>query len=465
MKVARPIVRSETMPPVREQFELFTLLDRADFGAFQALTMGLCALVAMLDGYDTQAIGFVAPLIIRAWGMPSIWFGPIFAIGTVGALVGGIVCGYLSDRYGRQRTILIAMLVMAAGAGLCATAHSITELSLYRILTGLGAGGAMPSVAALTTEYAPKRNRAAAITATFCGFPLGAVIGGMLSAHLMPNYGWQAVFLIGAALPVLLVSVLLFFLPESIGWLAVAGRRSDIARLLARMELESNWNGLIRVQVKSSSRASIGALFDPRKRWGTLLLWSVSFLSMLFAYLIVNWLPTIVVSSGATVSKGALAVAALNMSGIVGSLSVGRLMDRFGSVKVVGPAYMIGACLIFLLGISGSFATLPFFISAASGLFCLGGYQGTLAISAQFYDLEYRSTGIAWSLGAGRLGAIVGPVLGGFLINDGGNDQLLIFTLAGIALCAGLGTVGLGLHLGHREDRTAPFAVLTSEGL
>ena len=204
---------SGASPP---RIDVSAIIDRSRLSPLQRLAILLCAMVAILDGFDTQAIAFVAPVIARELGIESAVFGPVFGAGLLGLAVGALIFGPAADRFGRKPIIIVSTFVFGAFALLTSLSSSLSGLMLYRFLTGLGLGGAMPNIIALTSEYSPSRKRATLVTLMFCGFPLGAVLGGLVSAHLIAAYGWHAVFYMGGILPLVLLPFLWLGLPESV---------------------------------------------------------------------------------------------------------------------------------------------------------------------------------------------------------------------------------------------------------
>ena len=217
-------------------FDVAALIDKGPLGLYRILIVATCCAVAMIDGFDTQSIAFVAPEIASAWHVPAAQFGPVFAIGLFGGLLGAVILGAVGDRYGRKLVLLPAMALFAIASLATVTADGVTSLLVFRLVTGFGLGGAIPGVIAITSEYAPSRRRATIVTLMFCGFPLGAVLGGAMSARLIPAYGWHAVFYAGGILPLVLLPLVWLFVPESIRFLV--HRRADpaaTARVLRRI--------------------------------------------------------------------------------------------------------------------------------------------------------------------------------------------------------------------------------------
>ncbi|MDB5535059.1 MAG: transporter, partial [Hyphomicrobiales bacterium] len=252
----------------------------------------LCALVALLDGFDTQVIGFVAPLIAREWSADLSAFGIVFGAGLLGFTIGALLLGPLSDKSGRRRVIIGSTMAIGLFALLTPYTESLTSLSILRFLTGLGLGGAMPNIIALTSEYSPPNRRATFVTLMFVGFPLGAVLGGAILAPIMSTHGWHIAFYVGGALPLLLTVLLFFALPES-----EAFER-------ARREPVTN-------QIAAPGRALVLQLFQDHRALGTFLIWIAFFANLLVLYSLINWLPSVLQRSGIPMERAILATAVL----------------------------------------------------------------------------------------------------------------------------------------------------------
>src|SRR5881227_1623985 len=208
-------------------------IDQQPVGGFQIRLLLTCAAVLFLDGFDTQAIGYVAPALAKEWGLSKGALGPVFSAGLFGLMIGALLFGPLADRIGRKKIIILSTLAFGIGALVTAFVNDLNTLLAIRFLTGLGLGGAMPNAVAMTSEFNPRRRRATMVMIMFCGFSVGAALGGLLAAALIPQFGWRSVFIVGGVAPLLLVPVLVFQLPESVRFLALTGRANDrVAELL-----------------------------------------------------------------------------------------------------------------------------------------------------------------------------------------------------------------------------------------
>ncbi|WP_051390020.1 MFS transporter [Bradyrhizobium sp. Ec3.3] len=422
------------------------VIEEARFGRLQLLILVLCAWIALLDGFDTQAIAYVAPVIAEQWGIAMAGFGPIFGAGLAGLTVGAFVLSPAADRFGRKGVILLSVLLFGIFALVTARATTLNELLVYRFLTGLGLGGAMPNIIALTSEYAPKRMRALLIAIMFCGFPLGSTIGGVISAPLIGALGWQAVFVVGGVLPLVTLIVLLIWLPESIRYLMtrdVADER--IGRLVARLDPTISPTAVSRYAMHGSKASGfpVTKLLGEGRASMTVLLWIAFFMNLLVMYFLVNWMPSLLKASGLPLNIAILSTAVLNAGGVAGAVVLGRFVDRLDPYLVLGGAYSASA--LFIAGIAfGSANVWTLMISTfLAGFGVVGAQIGMNALAASLYPTEIRSTGVGWALGVGRIGSIIGPVAGGVLLGFGWTAQSVVLTAAVPAMLAGLAVIAL----------------------
>jgi AAHS family 4-hydroxybenzoate transporter-like MFS transporter len=434
--------------------DLESIIDSSPLSRFQIVIIALCALVAMMDGFDTQSIAFVAPEIAAAWHVAPAAFGPVFGIGLFGGLLGAMAFGVASDRFGRKPMLLVAVLLFAGGSLVTPFTDSIGGLFFCRFVTGIGLGGALPCIISITSEYAPHRMRATIVGMMFCGFPLGAVFGGIAAAKLIPAFGWPSVFFAGGGVPLILLPIFMAIVPESVRFLAVRRRTAAIAQILQRMGGTEKWNGAINAGV-ATKRTPVRGLFTDGRALGTFLLWTTLFLSLLLSYFLVNWIPIVARQTGMTIESAVLAVATLNLGSIFGCFVIGRLVDRCGTAIIIGVAFAIGAVAIAMIGRVGESSALLLTITFVAGFFSIGAQLCTVALCASYYETFLRATGVGWSMGVGRVGAITGPVLGGLLIGAGVATPTL-FVVAG---CASLGAAASVLSMGWfvlRTRRPAP---------
>ncbi len=414
------------------------VIDRNKVSAFQWRVIAICSLIALLDGFDTQAIGFVAPVITSEFNIPSTEMGIVFSAGLIGLMFGAFALSPVADRIGRKPVIILSCVVMGVFSLFTATADGFNELVVYRFLTGIGLGGVMPNINTLTSEYAPGKRRAILMTIMFLGFPFGAAVGGFLSSGLIASYGWQAVFIVGGIAPLVLVIFLHFFLPESICFLAEKNPNDpSIGKLLNKIEtsFSPKTNDHYRLAERTSG-SSIGMLFQGGYFNATMMLWVIFFLNLMLMYTLLNWLPTLMGEEGLTLEDAILTTVAFNIGGVAGMLVLAQFIDRFGPFRVLGSVYFITTIVVAGLGLVGSSFPMAMGIAACAG-FCITGSQfGINVFAVNLYPTHARSTGLGWALAVGRLGAIIGPfMLGVMKARDWSSDDIFYFLAIPALFC------------------------------
>ncbi len=420
-------------------------IERQPIGGGQIRLLLICASVLFLDGFDAQAIGYVAPAIARELSLPRGALGFVFSASLAGLMIGALLFGPLSDRIGRKRIIVFSTIAFGIGTLATMWAEGTTSLMVIRFATGLGLGGALPNAVAMTAEFSPHRRRATMVMTMFCGFSVGAAVGGLIAAALIPAFGWRSVFLVGGIAPLLLVPVLVFRLPESVRFLALAGGADTrIAAVLGRMFPAQAFATGTRFGAREEAGRGIPViqLFRDGRTWMTLLFWVVFFMSLLDIYFLSNWLPTVLSDLGASISLAAVIGAMFQVGGVVGALLLGRLIDRF-SFGALALTYILAAVAVAAIGISTHSIPLATLAIFCAGLGIVGGQTGANALAATHYPTALRATGVGWAFGIGRVGSIVGPMVGGVFLAMQLATESLFLAAAVPALVAALAAIAL----------------------
>lgn len=388
-------------------------------GSFHVLLLTLCGCCLIMDGFDVQAMGYVAPALIADWAVPKTALGPVFGAGLFGMLVGSLVFGVLADKMGR-RPVLIASTVFF-GACMIVTAHStsVQELLVLRFITGLGLGSIIPNAIAIAGEYSPAHIRVRTMMIISAGFIVGAAIDGFVSAAIIPLFGWRSVFYVGGVIPLAIAALMFFVMPESLQFLVMRGGRSDrIAAVLKRIDPSYAFDPSTSFVVSEQPQQGVlvAQLFREGRARATILIWIVSFMNLLVLFFLSNWLPVLMKDAGFSNNYAVLAGTALQVGGIAGTLALGWFIDRLGFGKVLIMTFVVATAAIATIGQVHT-SLLQVFIAIFVAGFCIvGGQPAINALAATYYPTSLRSTGIGWSVGIGRLGSIVGPVVGGELL-------------------------------------------------
>jgi len=363
-------------------------------------------------------------------------------------LVGSMLLSILADRVGR-RPVLIGS---TAFFSLCmlgtAAVESIPQLICLRFLTGLGLGGVMANAVALASEYSPQRQRASLLMWISCGFTGGAIAGGLISTALIPWGGWRSVFLVGGVLPLGIAAVMYWRLPESLLFLSLQhGSHDKLSQMLRRIapDVDLRRDSHLVGQGQVAGRGSLAKLFRDGRALMTLLLWLVSFANLLNLFFLANWLPLLSTRMGFSSSIAVLMGTTLQLGGLIGAVFMGPLIDRLGYYRVLVPVFLIAGFAVAAIGEPSLSLPLLFLVIFVAGICIVGAQPALNALASTLYPTEIRATGIGWSLGVGRVGAIVGPVVAAQLVALNWSSQSLFLAAAVPASFSCIVVIGLAI--------------------
>lgn len=400
----------------------------------QIIAVGMCVVINMLDGFDVLVMAFTAPEIAREWQLEPQSLGILFSSGLLGMALGSLFIAPLADWMGRRRIILICLVIISLGMLASAFMNSVASLVSTRIITGLGIGGMLASITTITAEYSSDVRRGFCISLVQSGYPIGATIGGSIAAVLIVQYGWREVFIFGAVSSALMIPLVFLLLPESLDYLitrqpkAALERINELLRRLGKGVLDSlpDPSGLLK-----PARMPVLGLLTPNLVKTTVLIWLAFFMVMMSFYFVLSWTPTLLTEAGLNVEQGISGGVLVNIGGIIGGVSLGYLTARFTVTKLVAWFMVMCAIAMAAFGLSQSGLTLMLVFGFVIGFFVFGSMIGLYAITPNSYDTSIRNTGMGWAIGVGRIGAVVGPLIAGFLLNRGwsGADCFVVFAV------------------------------------
>lgn len=429
---------------MRANIDIDKILDEGPYSNLQKIVFLLAALSIVMDGFDGQLIGYALPALLQEWGLTRGDFSPTVAAGLIGMGIGSALAGFFADKFGRRWAIIGSVLVFSVATFAIGFANGITEITVFRLIAGMGIGGALPSSTTMTAEFTPTRRRTLAVTATIVCVPLGGMLAGIFASYILPSYGWRWMFYIGGVISLILAIVLLFALPESPRYLkSQLHRWGELRHLLNRMGQPVGSDATFSDQedqaVEQEDQAGeettgIRALLSQGRARDTLTIWCAFFMCLLSIYAAFSWLPTMLSAEGLSLSVASQGLAAYNMGGIFGALGCALFVTRFGSKIPLLCCCAGGAVSAFLLlGIDITRDTgLLIFGLGVHGLFTNAVQSVMYPLCAYIYPTRIRATGTAVALVWGRVGTIVSAFAGAAVITYGGATAYLI--MLGVAM-------------------------------
>ena len=402
------------------------VIDKSRLGRFQWVIFVLCGLSLIMDGYNVQIMGYVAPVLRADWNISQAVLGSVFSTALFGVLFGSLLSGVIADKVGRRPVLVTATLYFAVFSLLTGLATSVPALLWFRFLSGLGLGAIMPNAMSLVGEYSPARLRVMVMMVVSCGLTAGGVVVGFVAAWIIPAFGWRAVFFVGAAIPFVVGLLMLFWLPESPQFLAIRGNRpSQLGRLLQRLEPGVPTGSGVDYVVHEQKKQGVPVvhLFHEGRGPTTLMFWVLNFMNLLNLYLLSSWIPTVVhgipAFAGDPKRAGTMAVlvgTTLQIGGLLGSFGNAWFIGKIGFMRALAGCFAVACISIACIGQPGLPLVLLFAVVFVAGWCIVGGQPGINTLAGIYYPTYLRSTGIGWGLGIGRIGAVVGPLIVGELL-------------------------------------------------
>lgn len=429
-----------------QTIDVASVIENRKINGFQFVVIAWACAIMFIEGYDMQVVPFAAPAMIKAWHVNKAYFGPVFGFGLFGYMLGATLLSNLGDKFGRKKLIVSGGLLFGAFTLASAFSATLRQLLVLRFIAGIGLGASIPTAIALAAEYAPSRARATTISILFIGYNLGSTAGGLLAAKFIPMFGWPIVFYIGGIFPILLSLCLIFALPESVRFLALQeGKREAVVRILRKLVPERSFDADARFILREEHRSGVPVknLFTEGRAFMTAMLWLAFISSLLGHTFLTSWLPTVLSGEGMSLSHAVVAGALLQFGGAFGAVLIGWLVDKRG-ITTIAVAFALAVPLIIFIGSAHITDAVLMAAVFLIGIGMLGGQVGLNAMSGTIYPTYIRSSGAGWAFGVGRVGSILGPVIGGVLIGWGQPPSLLFIYAAIPFLCCAGATYLLG---------------------
>ena len=418
---------------MRSELDVGELLQNRPLGRFQLATFALCVAILFVDGLDYSSVNVAAPAILRVFKAETSAMGPVFSWGFFGFFLGSVLFGFIGDKWGRKTGAVAAVLSYTIPSLLTAFATSLDELSLYRCLAGLGIGGVIPNTVALLTETAPKKYRVTFIMAAFVGYSSGNAAMGQIAGWFIAGLGWPIVFLVAGIAGMLLCGVLILFLPESIPFLAAtkpdaAQLRKLVARAAPELAITDDTRFVLK-RPKAETKFSLKLLFAGKRRIVTPLLWLAFFAETLTYITLSSWLAVLLERAGLAPAQAAFAYFYAFLGAIVAILIVGRSLDRFGPRAAIFSALVAVAATV-ALGTAGLSPVLIIVAAIFAIAFGSATHNALLGIVGGFYPTIVRGNGVGAATSMGRIAAIIGPGIAGYLLGKFPLQTVLVFIAA-----------------------------------
>ena len=393
------------------------VIDNAKVGRLQISLFVLCAACLILDGFDVQVVGYVAPTIFQEWGVPRSALGNVLAAGNFGVLLGSLVFTMVADKVGRRPVLLGATMFFSLLTLLTAQVSSVPQLTIVRFIAGIGLGCIIPNATALIGEYSPRRLRVTFMACISVGFTAGGALAGFVSAWLIPAFGWRSVFYFGGVTPLVIAAFMFVGLPESLQFLVLRrgdpreGRRTGCGASIPRCRSGRTSSSCVHEENKAGVPAL--HLFREGRAPTTLLLWVINFMNIYNLYLLSGWLPTIAGQLGYSAQTSVLIGTTLQVGGTLGTFWLTWFIGKWGFIPVLTTCFLVASASIAAIGQPGLALWMLVTVVFVAGSCVVGGQPTVNSMAAVYYPTYLRSTGIGWALGIGRAGAILGTVAGG----------------------------------------------------
>lgn len=440
------------------------ITDVVNEGKFNRFHLGLlicCCFIIVFDMFDLVIYGSVIPILMKEWSISPVQAGTIGSYGFFGMMLGAIFFGVLADKFGRKNILILSVILFSIFTFLCTFAPGPLSFSIYRFIAGVGIGGVLPNVIAIMTDYTPKHLHNRMVSIVMCAFSVGGILAGLVGIYFIPHMGWKSVYWV-AAIPLLLIPFMVKYFHDSPAMLFVKGRIDELRLVLTKVNdkvsIPPNMEFVISTETEKEPSSPVIALFNNNRALGTVMIWIAFFMCLLMINGISTWLPNLMFRAGYALSSSLSFMIVLNIGAIVGTLILGGLADKFGVKKVLVPMFIMAAISLTLLGFKNNMFIL-YLLVFITGACTMGAQNISYSFVSQYYPSLMRSTAIGFASGIGRIGGIIGPTFGGFLValNLSAQMNFLSFAIPGIIAAIAFSFVPLK-HSYQRKSKKIDIA-------
>jgi benzoate transport len=395
-------------------------VDQMKMTKVQYFSIAICFLMNVLDGMDVLVVSYCAPMIAEDLNLGPKTLGFVFSAGLIGMAIGAIFLAPLADRFGRKKLILASALIMGLSVLLTAFSETILELIIMRLISGLGIGCMLATTATLTSENVLNNSKDFWVSLVISGYPVGAVVSGYVAAAIIPSYGWESMFLLAGLTTLITIPLIFFFVSESPQFYLKKqpdGALEKVNRILIKMNFKP-LDSLPDVELITTNNSLVSRLFSNKYKISTLQLWAALFFAFGCLYFLISWIPKLATDAGLSIELAIYAGTIFNVGAFFGIILQGYFSSKIGLKKTISIFLFLTFLLMasFKLFVGTDILLLIYFLL---GFSLQGGFVGLYAVAARLYPTEFKTTGVGWAIGMGRVGGILAPLIGGFLISIG----------------------------------------------
>jgi benzoate transport len=386
----------------------------------QYFSIAICFLMSVLDGMDVLVVSYCAPAIAEDLNLGPKTLGFVFSAGLIGMAIGAIFLAPFADRFGRKKLILASAFIMGLSVLLTAYSENISQLILMRLVSGLGIGCMLATTATLTSENVLNNSKDFWVSLVISGYPVGAVVSGYVAAAIIPSYGWESMFVLAGLTTILTIPLIFFFLSESPQFYLKKQPKDALAKankILIKMNFKP-LDSLPKIGLKANNKPLVSRLFSEKYKISTLQLWAALFFAFGCLYFLISWIPKLASDAGLSIELAIYAGTIFNVGAFFGIVLQGYFSSKIGLKKTISFFLLLTFLLMasFKLFVGTDILLLVYFLL---GFSLQGGFVGLYAVAARLYPTEFKTTGVGWAIGMGRVGGVLAPLIGGLLISTG----------------------------------------------